>query len=290
MTILLRWIVDNAWIFYAMCAIGVIIYLVRALTAQRERRLSMFTLERETATSRLIQAWVMILVFVAIGALIFVSAKYALPSLPALGPEMSPAVPTLAAGVNPPTVVPTPSVTAEPLVPTFTPVATIEPEVVPTSQETVQPALSPTPTSTTTPDGAVAGEVRIRFGDVAELVGYSLPGTEVTTARPVPLTLYWRALEGTSTTNYVVFTHLLAEDGRLIGQHDGMPANGARPTTDWTPGESIVDPHPVAFQDAAYTGLATISVGLYDQATGRVLTEAGNDHVTLPVTIKVVPQ
>ena len=294
MTILLGWLVDNAWVFYAVCALGVIIYLVRALTAQRERRLSMFTLERETATSRLIQAWLMILVFVAMGAVILVSTKYVLPALPVLSPDESPRTPTSAAGVDPPTPGPTPTVTAEPLVPTFTPPATADSDLAPAPAPTLEATETSTLTPTVAPDAPdapVAGEVRVRFGDFAELAGYSLSGTEVTTAQPVPLTLYWQALEGSSTTDYMVFTHLLAEDGHLVAQHDSPPANGARPIASWSPGESIVDPHSMAFQDTAYTGPATIVVGLYDLTTGeRVLTDMGSSHVVLAAAISVVPQ
>jgi len=132
--------------------------------------------------------------------------------------------------------------------------------------------------------------VRVRFSDFAELSSYSLPAAEVTTAQPLPLTLYWRGLEGASPMDYVVFTHLLAEDGHLVAQHDGAPAGGTRPVTGWAVGETIVDFHPMVFQDTAYTGLARIAVGLYDPATGRVLTQTGEDHVVLPVTIIVVPR
>jgi hypothetical protein len=33
MRILLRWLVEYAWAFYVVCAIGALIYLVRALAA-----------------------------------------------------------------------------------------------------------------------------------------------------------------------------------------------------------------------------------------------------------------
>ena len=81
MTILLRWLIDYAWIFYFGCAIGAIVYTVRALVAHRQRGLSLFTLERETATSRVVRAWAMVLVFVFIGATILVSANFILPDL-----------------------------------------------------------------------------------------------------------------------------------------------------------------------------------------------------------------
>jgi len=287
MTILLQWLVENAWVFYAGCVVGVIVYAIRALTARRERSLALFTLERETATAQIVQSWAMVLVFVAIGVAIFVSATFILPDLYSPG-DLFP-TPTLSAGVETftPGITPIPSPTLGALVPTFTSTVTSAP--VPTLPPP-EPTETPTPAPTDMPEITTSGEVRVRFGDFAELVGYDLPATEVTTAQPLPLTLYWRGLEGTSATNYLVFTHLLSQDGRLIAQHDGPPAGGTHSTTNWVPGETIVDSHPMAFYDTAYTGLAKIAVGLYDPATGRVVTETGGDSVVLPITIIVIPQ
>jgi hypothetical protein len=287
MTILLRWLVDRSWIFYAICAVGIVIYFLRVLSARRERTLAMFTLERETATARLIQASTMVLVFVAIGAIVFVSTTFILPTLPIYGAGTPSATPTLAAGVQPSTLVatPLPSPTLGLVVPTEVSTGVVVPSLPPP-----EPTEAPTPAPAETLPGAISGEVRVQFSNFAELVGYSLLTADVTAAQPVPLTLYWRALEGVSPVNYEVFTHLLAEDGHMVAQHDGPPAGGTRPTTTWTPGESIVDPHSMAFGDPAYTGPTRIAVGLYDPATGRVLTVTGDDRVVLPITINVLPQ
>jgi hypothetical protein len=289
MTILLQWLVEHAWVFYAVCAVGILIYLLRALAAQRERNLAMFTLERETATSRVIQSWAMVFVFVVIGALIFVSTAFLLPTLPIYGAGTPPPTPTLAAGVEPstPNVALTPSPTIGLVVPTLTIPATDTP--LPGSTET-EPTDVPTPLPTDTPQPGIVGEVRVRFSGSGELIGFNVPSTEFTTAQSLPLTLYWRGGEGASTANYLVFTHLYAQDGRLIAQHDGPPAGGTRPTSTWGAGETIVDPHPMAFADSGYTGPATIAVGLYDPALGRVLTETGDDSVVLPISISIVPQ
>lgn len=134
-------------------------------------------------------------------------------------------------------------------------------------------------------------EVGVRFGDLAELIGYDLHRTEVTPGEGVRLTLYWRAInEEPLTTSYTVFTHLLSEDGRLIGQHDGIPAGGMRPTTSWVKGEIIVDVHEMEFRDLGYEGRALIEVGLYESLTiERVLTEDGLDHIILPTEVVVKP-
>ena len=290
MTILLQWLVEHAWVFYAACAVGIIIYLLRAMAARRERSLALFTLERETATARMARSWVMAFVFVVIGALIFLSSAFLLPALPMYGEGTPPPTRTLAAGVEPPTpgVTPTPSPTLGMVVPSLTPTITVTNTPAPTGPAS-EPTEVPTAAPTDTPEPAISGEVYVRFGDFAALVGYSLPAAEVTAGQPLPLTLYWQGLEGTSPTNYLVFTHLLSQDGRLIAQHDGAPVGGTRPTGEWATGETIVDPHPMAFADPGYTGLANIAVGLYDPATGRVPTGTGDDRAVLPVTINVLP-
>ena len=289
MTVLLQWLVEYAWIFYAVCVIGVAIYVVRALAAQRERRLALFTLERETATARVVRAWAMVFVFVAIGVIIFASTNFVLPSLSIAGPANNSPTSTPSSGLEPPIpgVTPTPSPTIGSLVPTSTPTATAT--LVPTPSPLPELTESPTPSPTDTPVTALSGEVYVRFSDFAALVGYSLPAAEVSAAQPLPLTIYWQGVEGVSPTNYLIFTHLLSEDGRLIAQHDGAPANDTRPTSGWLAGETITDFHPMAFQDTAYTGPASIAVGLYDPATGRVLTQTGDDHFILPIRITIIP-
>jgi hypothetical protein len=132
-------------------------------------------------------------------------------------------------------------------------------------------------------------QVGVRFGGFAELLGYDLDRTEATTDQKVRLTLYWRAInEEPLTTSYTVFTHLLSEDGRLIGQHDGIPAGGERPTTSWVPGEVIADVHEMEFSDLEYRGKALVEVGLYESLTvERVSTETGGDHLILPSQVVV---
>jgi len=288
MTILLQWLVEHAWAFYALCAVGAIIYVLRALAAQRERRLALFTLERETATATVIKSWAIVLVFIAIGVVIFVGTAFILPNLSVGGLGTPTTTPTLSAGVEPftPAVTPTPSPTLGLVVPTVVPTTTV---ALAASLAPPEPTESPTPAPTDTPEIILSGEVYVRFGDFAELVGYNLPAAEFRTAQPLLLTLYWRGLQGTSPANYLVFTHLLSQDGRLIAQHDGPPASGTRPISSWTPGETIADPHPMTFYDTTYTGPANIAVGLYDPVTGRVVTETGRDSVVLPLTINIIP-
>lgn len=132
-------------------------------------------------------------------------------------------------------------------------------------------------------------QVSVHFDSFAELLGYDLDKTEATTSDKVRLTLYWRAInEEPLTTSYTVFTHLLSEDRRLIGQHDGTPTGGERPTMTWVPGEVIADVHKMEFTDLEYRGKALIGVGLYESLTiERVPTDEGRDHLILPSEIVV---
>jgi hypothetical protein len=130
-------------------------------------------------------------------------------------------------------------------------------------------------------------ELGVRFGDVAELLGYDLEGPEVASDEEVSITLYWRALEGADGRPYAVFTHILAGDGHLVGQHDGPPAGGRRPAPSWVPDEIIVDQHEMTFREP-YAGPGRIEIGLYDPATlERVPTANGQTFVILPTELQI---
>jgi hypothetical protein len=134
----------------------------------------------------------------------------------------------------------------------------------------------------------VAQTAEVAFGQVAELIGFTVATTDITTAETLPVELVWRSLTDGAVTDYVVFVHVVDVDGRLIGQHDGRPAGGTRPMSDWLAGEYIVDNHPVVFSDVAYTGPAQIRVGLYDPLSGtRLQTVDGSDATTLPITLQI---
>jgi hypothetical protein len=127
-----------------------------------------------------------------------------------------------------------------------------------------------------------------QFGEVAALAGFDLPQRAYSTAEKVPLRLLWRSLQDAPPGDHVVFTHLLAEDGRLIAQHDGVPGEGSRPLSSWVTGEYILDPHDMAFRETGYTGPATVEVGLYDPQTGeRVTLRDGSQQLVLPLTLQI---
>ncbi|MCB8981209.1 MAG: glycosyltransferase family 39 protein [Ardenticatenaceae bacterium] len=126
------------------------------------------------------------------------------------------------------------------------------------------------------------------LGDSAVLVGYSLPQTEFAADVALPITLVWQAADVPFGSNYTVFVHLLDESGNLIGQHDGLPVNGSRPTTSWLPGEFLVDVHEVRLRDTSFTGRANLVVGLYDPVSGtRLRAQDGRDFIPLETEIVI---
>jgi len=116
-------------------------------------------------------------------------------------------------------------------------------------------------------EGAFSGEVLpLRLGDKGGRVR---------------LTLWWEALAPVE-EDYTVFTHLLNGEGRLVGGHDSMPANGWRPTSGWRTEQVMRDIHYIPFEAGEDLGEVIIEVGLYDLETGRRLeVEDGQDKVIL---------
>jgi mannosyltransferase len=127
----------------------------------------------------------------------------------------------------------------------------------------------------------------IHFAQVARLIGYDLPSQTFAAGEPITLTLYWQALDRATDANYAVFTHILAADGHLVGQHDSPPVGGDRPTLGWISGEIIMDQHTMTFNEP-YAGPARVEVGLYDPATSeRVTVEEGENFILLPTTLTI---
>jgi hypothetical protein len=103
MTLLLRLVAKYALWIYVLCGIGMVLYLRTALAARREGGQAIYSLERESAASRIYRSSGMILLLLLIVVGVYALSHYVeLPS-----PTVSPiALPTTAAGTptqRPPT-------------------------------------------------------------------------------------------------------------------------------------------------------------------------------------------
>ncbi len=131
---------------------------------------------------------------------------------------------------------------------------------------------------------AVQHPLQAGLGDRINLLGYDLSTEPITGGGRVRLTLYWQA-SGPLATSYTVFAHLLNPAGQVVGQHDGLPAEGAIPTTEWAAHEIISDRHLIEFP-ALPPGDYNLVVGMYDSATGQRLPAFGGGTV---IPLETIP-
>ena len=82
--------------------------------------------------------------------------------------------------------------------------------------------------------------------------------------------LSWLAMEPIM-NEYVVFVHLLGEDGNLISQHDAIPGIGFRPTTSWQVQELVSDRHWLALPEGFEPEGKVLRIGLYRADNGERL-------------------
>lgn len=114
----------------------------------------------------------------------------------------------------------------------------------------------------------ISSPLRADFGQPPqiELHGYDLDRAVVQPGDEVNLTLYWRAGQDV-VDNYVVLLHLADAAEQFVGQGDGLPDRGFRPTNSWRQGEVIVDAHTFRVAADAPAGVYRLWVGLYDPET-----------------------
>ncbi len=110
----------------------------------------------------------------------------------------------------------------------------------------------------------------LQFDDDIGLVGYTVEPRLANPGDTVTLTLYWQS-NGTPNRNYKVFVHVVGENGVRIAQHDSEPQKGTAPTGSWSPGQVIVDRHPLMIAPDAPAGAYRLLVGLYDESSSERL-------------------
>ena len=118
-------------------------------------------------------------------------------------------------------------------------------------------------------------DVRARLGDQVRLLGARLSSDTVRPGGTVAVELNWVA--DSTPGDLRGFVQLIAPDGSLVAQQDGIPGGGYAPSTGWTPGEPVADRRGLALPDDLAPGDYTLIAGLYDAATGQRLPVTGPD-------------
>ena len=81
--------------------------------------------------------------------------------------------------------------------------------------------------------------LRANFDDQVLLLGYDLPATVVPGVR-IPLTLYWQAVDQLD-ADYDIVLQLAAPDNTVVWEASQQPFFGEHPTSEWLPGEILVE-------------------------------------------------
>jgi len=104
-----------------------------------------------------------------------------------------------------------------------------------------------------------------RFSDEIALLGMELPAAAAPGAR-LEMLLRFQALRRPD-ADYILFVHLLDEQGQWVAGVDGPPLLGNYPTGIWDAGEIIVEPRTIALPARLPAGRYRIGIGWYHPDT-----------------------
>jgi hypothetical protein len=128
---------------------------------------------------------------------------------------------------------------------------------------------------------AIAQRLDVELGEHVRLLGYGLSPNRLVAGEALTLTLFWQS-DGRLTADYHVFVHVLNAQGQLVGQSDGVPVQGERPTWSWRDKEIIRDEYVLVTDPGLPNGAYTLSAGMYELTTGERLAAFGPSGERLP--------
>jgi hypothetical protein len=108
-------------------------------------------------------------------------------------------------------------------------------------------------------------------GGQIRLLGYDAPVEAARPGQPVPVTLYWEAVEP-FTKDYSMFLHLVDAYDLVPAQRDALPGMGILSTQWLKPGQRWAEHRVIIIPETAFSPNHTVfEVGLYDYVTGQRL-------------------
>ena len=106
-----------------------------------------------------------------------------------------------------------------------------------------------------------AQPVNAAVGRDIRLLGFQSPEA-LSPGETLEVKLFWGA-EQQPEEDYVVFVHLVDEQGQLVASHDGAPMSRRYPTGAWRPGDVVPDVHPIPLGADLAPGVYHLRVGMY---------------------------
>jgi hypothetical protein len=117
----------------------------------------------------------------------------------------------------------------------------------------------------------------IRFDTLVSLKGYWFAPETVPPGDPIHVELFWE-VTGKPPGDYLLFVHLLDENGLMIAQRDTHPGLGNFPSSQWEPGDRFVESFDLYVPDTAYTpDQGQLMVGFYVPNAYRLGISDGRD-------------
>jgi hypothetical protein len=114
--------------------------------------------------------------------------------------------------------------------------------------------------------GGLDYEVGHRLGEHIQLKRVRLSAETLAPGDVLTVVPIWVS-DGAVERSYKVFCHLLSPSGELVGQRDGLPLHGVRPTPSWRAGEVVEDSYEILLDGDLAPGEYELSVGMYDAET-----------------------
>lgn len=110
---------------------------------------------------------------------------------------------------------------------------------------------------------AAPNPINAQFDSLVNLRGYELSADTLQPGDELRLKLYWE-VTGQPPGNYLLFTHLIDENGIMVAQRDTHPGLGNFPSSLWRPGDRFIDSVRLHLPETLYApGKASLSIGLY---------------------------
>ncbi len=117
--------------------------------------------------------------------------------------------------------------------------------------------------------------MQVNLADTIRFLGYTADPETVRAGEMVRLVLFWQAQQPVA-GDYTVFIHLRDAGGGNVAQQDHQPFNGALPTSQWPPGQTIREESRLAIPPGVPPGRYHLKVGLYLLSTLERLPVVGD--------------
>ena len=145
----------------------------------------------------------------------------------------------------------------------------------------LRPAFARPPLTPAAEARDLPNETHVELGGLAALRGYRVAPAGLHPGEPLDVTVTWQTLAATPDL-YIVFVHLIDDEGVVVAQRDTYPGLGRYPTTAWTPDVVFADTYRVWLPETAYApNTLAVTAGLYRPEAGRLAAPDGSD--ALPI-------